>query len=347
MPRLCRLPILTGILVLIAACAGNTAVQPQAQVFRHDIGEGPKPWTHSSFDNAADKFTFALFSDLTGGEREGVFEDAADQLRLLRPELIINVGELIEGETRDRGQLTREWGWFDQRARRTHAPVFYVGGNHDLSNPVMWDVWEQRYGRRYYHFVYRDVLFLVLDTEDNPAEVQEHIANIHGQSMEIIRQKGWGVLAETEYGRLEERKTGRIGAGQGAYFRRVIAQYPEVRWTFVLMHKPAWDRPDEEHFATIEAALAGRPYTVFYGHVHAYLHQRRHGRDYIRLGTTGGVQLPHDTLAVDHVTLVTVSGTGVDIANIRMSGIFDKTGKIPLNGEDLCFEVAVCGAGGD
>jgi hypothetical protein len=28
----------------------------------------------------------------------------------------------------------------------------------------------------------------------------------------------------------------------------------------------------------------------------------------------------------------------VDIANLRMSGIFDKTGKIPLNGEDICLE---------
>jgi hypothetical protein len=47
-------------------------------------------------------------------------------------------------------------------------------------------------------------------------------------------------------------------------------------------------------------------------------------------------------MAIDHVTLVTVSPDGVDIANIRMSGIFNKTGKIPLNGEDLCFSIADC-----
>jgi hypothetical protein len=33
----------------------------------------------------------------------------------------------------------------------------------------------------------------------------------------------------------------------------------------------------------------------------------------------------------------------VDIANIRLSGIFNKSGKIPLNGEDLYFEMAKCG----
>ena len=47
-------------------------------------------------------------------------------------------------------------------------------------------------------------------------------------------------------------------------------------------------------------------------------------------------------MAVDHVTLVTVSGGEVDIANLRLSGIFDKQGRIPLNGEELCFELATC-----
>ena len=40
--------------------------------------------------------------------------------------------------------------------------------------------------------------------------------------------------------------------------------------------------------------------------------------------------------------LVTVSEEGVDIANLRMSGIFDKTGKIPAGGDELCFEAAIC-----
>jgi hypothetical protein len=159
----------------------------------------------------------------------------------------------------------------------------------------------------------------------------------------VVEAEGWGAFDSTEYGQLTERVSGRISPGQAAYFRQVIAANPQVRWTFILMHKPAWERPGEENFSTVEAALAGQPYTVFYGHVHSYLHELRHGRDYIRLGTTGGVQNPKKAMAIDHVSLVTVSAEGVDIANLRMSGIFDKTGKIPLNGEELCFEVAICG----
>jgi hypothetical protein len=210
-------------------------------------------------------------------------------------------------------------------------------------NPsVLWDVWEERYGRRYYHFVYKDTLFLVMDTEDNPPELQVELNRIRDEALRVVKEEGWDAFDATEYGQSMERLSGRISSEQSAYFNRVIAQYPQVRWTFVLMHKGAWKRPNEENFARIEAALAGRPYTVFYGHAHSYRHEQRQGRDYIRLATTGGVQNRGKDMAIDHVTLVTVSPDGVDIANIRMSGIFNKTGKIPLNGEDLCFSIADC-----
>jgi len=342
MPLFRQLLLLPGLLILISACASHPGVEQESAVFQHDFQGEVGPWTHENFDSEEGKFTFALFSDLTGGERAGVFEVAVEQLRLLRPELIVNVGDLIEGGSTDPQQLDREWDSFDQRAGRSRAPVFYVGGNHDLSNPVMWHVWEERYGRRYYYFIYKDVLFLVLDTEDNPPDVQVQINDIRNEALRRIEAEGWEVLMDTEYGQLTERKSGRISAQQAAYFRQVIAQNPDVRWTFVLMHKPAWERPDEENFVTIESALTQRPYSVFYGHEHAYLHQQRYGRDYIRLATTGGVQNVKKDMAVDHVTLVTVSEEGIDIANLRLSGIFDKTGKIPLNGEELCFEFRKC-----
>ena len=77
-------------------------------------------------------------------------------------------------------------------------------------------------------------------------------------------------------------------------------------------------------------------------HVHAYEHQQRHGRDYIRLATTGGVQLPANGRSMDHLMWVTVDGTEVDIANLLMSGILDRTGHIPLEGDEVCFELVNC-----
>jgi len=91
---------------------------------------------------------------------------AIDQINLLRPEFILSVGDLINGGTEDRDQLTKEWDSLDNRASKAKAPFFHLGGNHDLTNVVMRKVWSERYGPRYYHFVYQDVLFLMLDSED-------------------------------------------------------------------------------------------------------------------------------------------------------------------------------------
>jgi hypothetical protein len=86
-----------------------------------------------------------------------------------------------------------------------------------------------------------------------------------------------------------------------------------------------------EKFAAIEAALANRSYAVFHGHEHNYQYLERNGRDYIQLATAGGGQPPSFRVskltgetqdrAIDQVALVTVGATGVDVANLKLSGI--------------------------
>ena len=337
-----RFLVLSSLLCVVLGCSGPSG-PPDEPVFRHELSGQVLPWTNKDFDAADDKFTFAVFSDLTGGERERVFEIAVAQLSLLRPELIINVGDLIEGGTIDPGEIAAQWDWFDERAGRTAAPVFYVGGNHDLTGEVLQRVWDERYGRRYYHFVYKNVLFLVLDTEDNPPERIQEVFEARNEAIEIMKSDGLEAFKATEYANMPERSAGTISPEQSAYFRQVIANNADVRWTFLFMHKPAWTKQMEENFTAIETALADQPYTVFHGHVHAYGYEERNDRDYIRLATTGGVQLPGHGRRVDHVTLVTVDDQGADIANLLMSGILDKTGHIPLDGDDVCFELEACG----
>jgi hypothetical protein len=109
------------------------------------------------------------------------------------------------------------------------------------------------------------------------------------------------------------------------------------------LHKPAWQKEGETTFSAIEAALGDRPYTVFTGHVQAFGYEERNGRDYIRLATTGGEQFPEIARSADHVTLVTVDDAGVNIAHLLLSGIYDKIGHVPLEGDKVCFERALCG----
>ena len=337
-----RNTIIVAILCVLLGCS-QSYDSPGEREFRHDVTGEVQPWTNENFDAAEAKFTFAVFSDLTGGERDRIFEIAIAQLSLLRPELIINVGDLIEGGTDDLAEIEAQWNSFDERADSARAPIFYVGGNHDLTGEVLQGVWDERYGRSYYHFVYKKTLFLVLDTEDNTPEKLQEILTARNHALKVAAEEGWDAFAETEYVRMPENLGGNISGEQSRYFLNAIAANPDVLWTFLFMHKSPWLREDLTAFTAIEDALADRPYTVFNGHVHAYEQIERRGRDYIRLATTGGVQLPDEGRSMDHVTLVTVSESGADIVNLLMNGILDKTGHIPLGGDDVCFESVLCG----
>ncbi len=327
-------------MLAVTLLSGCSFIQSE---FHHDITAEPAPWKHENFDAADEKFTFAVFSDLTGGERERIFEVAVAQLNLLRPEIIVNVGDLIDGGTNDVAELNQQWDSFDERASRARAPIFYAGGNHDLTGEVLREVWEERIGPRYYHFVYKNVLFLVLDTEDNIAERMREIEEIRLKGIDVYMKQGPEAFGKTDYATLPERISGRISPEQAAYARQAIQDNPDVLWTFVLMHKPAWLKENEQNFASIENALSKRPYTVFYGHTHMYKYEQRLGRDYINLATTGGVFFggafsTYEGPSFDHLMLVTVDRKGASIANLRMDGILDKTGHIPLDGGGLIYE---------
>ena len=89
------------LVVTLAGAAGCASQAKPGPLFRHDATGPATAWNHADFDAAADKFTFAVFSDLTGGERERIFDVAIAQINLLRPELILSVGDLIEGNSAD------------------------------------------------------------------------------------------------------------------------------------------------------------------------------------------------------------------------------------------------------
>jgi hypothetical protein len=81
-------------------------------------------------------------------------------------------------------------------------PFFYIPGNHDVGREGSDALWRERFGRRWFHFVYRDVLFLCLNSDDGSA--------------------------------------GNIGNEQLAYAKQVLADNKDVRYTLVYIHKPIW-----------------------------------------------------------------------------------------------------------
>jgi predicted phosphodiesterase len=258
-----------------------------------------QPWSHLEMNNEPNNFQFAIVSDRTGEHREGVFEDAIDRLNLLQPEFVMSIGDLIEGYSEDEDTLNKQWDEVGDLVRKIEMPFFYVPGNHDISNRLGLKIWKERFGRSYYHFVYKDVLFLCLNSED----IGE------GNESPYITEK------------------------QKDYAAKVLAENPKVRWTIVFFHAPIWvaeEYGDDIYnvgcWPDIERLLKNRKYTVIAGHVHRYSHYQRNNANYIILSTTGGGSELRGPLfgEFDHVVWVTMTEEGPRIANLMLSGIWDE-----------------------
>ncbi len=288
-------------LAVAALLLGTTLVIADTTVFEHDVATDAKPWTHMNFRNDPAAFQFVIVADNTGGARPGVFASAVKKLNLLQPEFVLTVGDMIEGYTEDEVVLEEEWRVFNAYLEGFDMPFFYVPGNHDISTPTMARMWEAKYGRRYYSFVYKDVLFICLDSQD-------------GQN-----------------------QSAGLGEEQIAWAKSAIAARPDVRWTFVMVHQPLWvyeeghfvtDRkfigaPQKTGFKHVEEALAGRDYTVFAGHFHSFIKFIRHQQNYYILASTGGSSMMRGIGAgeFDHGVWVTMTTNGPMLANLLLEGI--------------------------
>jgi hypothetical protein len=341
--RACIGTVLLLCLGLTAACTGISG----ETTVPDDV-----PVTTRPFADRPENFQFAIVGDRTGGHRPGVFRHAIQRLNQLQPEFVVGVGDLIEGYKEDRSALAREWEEFDGIVETLDMPFFYTVGNHDIGNEVMREVWRERYGRDYYHFLYRDVLFLSLNTEDPPVIL----------SAETLARQAW--LEETmrddpdKVRRLLREHSNKSGAGnkppklpgqvaisdaQVAWVGRVLAANAGVRWTILLMHKPAWEY-ESPNFARIEALLEDRPYTVIAGHEHYYNYTRRRDRDYVTMATTGGIWLTEGGGSFDHIAWVTMTDQGPLIINLALCGLLgspEETAQaMSADGTSQCFRPA-------
>ncbi|MFW6224610.1 MAG: PA14 domain-containing protein [Bacteroidota bacterium] len=277
-------------LTCLLLCITSTLIAQETPPFRllEEFGQ-QKPWSHEQFANDPQAFQFAIVSDRTGGYRPGIFEKAVHKLNLLQPEFVMSVGDFIEGYTKDEKIIEEQWNEFNGFIETLEAPFFYLPGNHDISNEVMRQAWKERFGKSYYAFLYQDVLFICMDTND-----------------------GDGVTLSEE---------------QVIYVRKVLQENTDVRWTILFMHHPIWDYEDLSGFQHIEALLQDREYSVIAGHRHRYLYEERYDKNYITLGTTGGgSQLRGASFGeFDHIVWVTMTKeNGPVIVNVALDGIIKK-----------------------
>lgn len=270
--------------------------------------EARNPWTHLRVNRSAEQFHFAIISDRTGGHRAGIFSRAVELLNLLQPEFVLSVGDLIEGYTTPE-RARSQWKEFQGYVSRLQMPFFYAPGNHDVMTPDMVQVWQEKFGRRYYHFVYKNVLFLVLNAYDGPE-------------------------TDTKDGK---RFKAQFSKDQLAYVKQALEENSSVRWTVVALHPPIWTQANVAGtgWLDVEKLLAGRNYTVFCGHIHNFRKFVRQGMNYYQLATTGGSSSLRGVGygEFDHVTWVTMKADGPVLAHLLLDGIYPEDMKKPITEE--------------
>lgn len=268
-----------------------------------DVQTEAKPWTSLDLNNSPDTIRFAVVADNSGGPRAGVWAESIAKLNLMQPEFVVGTGDYIEGYEDTREGIDAQRDHFMGEMAKLEVPFFFVPGNHDVGRPMWKEAYNARYGVTYYHFVYKNVLFLCLNTNDGP-----------------------------------DANTG-IGDQQVEYATKVLAEHPDVRWTFVFQHKPLWNEKDNPAWERIEAALQGRKCTVFAGHTHNYLSQEEHAISFITQATTGGGSPLRGAAygEFDAMVWVTLTDEGPHVANLLLDGILDKDIRTPETAKALAL----------
>ena len=273
--------------------------------FKHEVKTEKKPWTHNNFGDRGNgqDFSFAIVADRSGRPRPGIFENAIEKINKLRPDFVMSVGDFINGanmERQDEPFFREQWKEVHNIVDKCIPPFFYIVGNHDISAPGgqfpglherMKSIWESYFGVTDYYFIYKNTLFLCMNSMAAPG---------NGFTQ---KQLEWA--------------------------KDILKKNPDVRWTFVFFHYPyTWKMDCWEPF---EKALYDRNYTVICGDYHQYTKYVRNGRKYFILGTTGGgennIGKPLRGVVFgefDHITWVSMCGDKPEFLNLALDGLHDE-----------------------
>ncbi|MFG0264656.1 MAG: LamG-like jellyroll fold domain-containing protein [Rhodopirellula sp. JB055] len=262
-----------------------------------------------------DAFQFVVYGDRTGGVPAGlkVLEQAVQDTNLLSPDLVMTVGDLIQGYN-EKPEWMRQMGEYKEIMNTLDMRWFPVAGNHD----VYWrgkgpapqgqhdSNYEEHFGPLWYTFRHKNAGFVVLYSDEGDP---------------VTNQKAFNV------GKLQ-----RMSDKQLDFLAEALKQHKDLDHVFVFLHHPRWigGGYTGSNWDTVHDLMkdAGNVSAVFAGHIH---HMRydgpKDGIEYYTLATTGG-NLSADIPGagyLHHLNVVTVRPDDISVASLPVGAVMDPT----------------------
>ena len=252
-------------------------------------------WSAAAGEASGPLFRFAILSDRTGGHVPGIYQQVIEEINLLNPDLVVTMGDHIEGYGEDYGRSDAEWDSLLTMLGALEAPVYVTAGNHDIWDDESEAMYKARTGfDPYYSFDHENTHFVVLDNSR------------------------FDVSADFPEEQLE-------------WLAADLAENQSAENIFVFAHKPLWAQtlvmgePDVLHDVLKQYGVDA----VFNGHLHHYFSTEFDGIDYTVLGSSGGVMYRSAEQPVTRGEFfqfgwVTVTSPGYELAVVDLGSIYPR-----------------------